>query len=132
MSFSQTTLDRFRNARFQGLTFQPDALGTAGKIPTGIFAVIALRCGQGRILEARFRTFNCVSVIAAADWVCETVTGHPFTNALEITVEGIIEALDGLPPSRQFCARLVHDALRAAVKQAQAQTQAQKGEPCPP
>lgn len=120
MGFSQTTLERFRNARFQGLTFEPDALGTAGKIPVGIFAVIALRCGQGRILEARFRTFNCVSVIAAADWVCETVAGKAPESALElITVERIIEALDGLPASRHFCARLVYDALRAAVGQAQ-------------
>lgn len=119
MRFSNTTLARFRQVRFQGFEARPQALGLSGSLESGRFTFIGLFCSQGRISEARFRCFNCISAIAASDWVCETVSGGSLEDALSISVPAILEALEGLPPSRVFCAQLVVDALQAALEQAQ-------------
>jgi nitrogen fixation NifU-like protein len=119
MKFSPAAIERFQKTRRHGLSFKPDALGMGGSFKRAQFVVLGLRCQDGLIQEARFESFNCISVIAAADWVCETIEGQPASTALAITVESILDALDGLPISRHFCAYLTHDALKAAVGQAQ-------------
>ena len=118
MKFSTVTLERFRKVQFQGLSSNCNALGMGGSFQTGRYAVLGLFCQENRIIEARFQSFNCISVIAAADWVCETIQNQPLEASLGITVERILDALDGLPSSRQFCAHLVCDALRSALEQA--------------
>lgn len=119
MRFSEATLERFRTARFQGFVAKPEALGFSGSLESGRFVYLGLFCSQGRIAQARFRCFNCISAIAASDWACETVRGASLENALFVTVPRLLEALGGLPPSRIFCAHLVVDALGAALEQAQ-------------
>lgn len=119
MKFSPVTLERFRKVQFQGLSSSGNVLGMGGSFQTGRFAVLGLLCQENQIVDARFQSFNCISVIAAADWVCETIQNQPLEAALKVTVEGILDALDGLPPSRHFCAHLVCDALKSALEQAQ-------------
>ena len=119
MRFSQATLERFRGARFQGFEAKPEALGFSGSLESGRFVYLGLFCSQGRIREARFRCFNCISAIAASDWVCETVSDSSFEEALAVSVTALLQALEGLPPSRVFCAQLVVEALQAALEQAQ-------------
>jgi NifU-like protein len=117
--FSAITLEHFRNAKFQGLHPQTDVVGMGGSFKTGRFAIIGLTCGDGRIKEARFRSFNCISVIAAANWVCQTLQNQDLKEASALSVEATLTALGGLPKSREFCAHLVHDALKSALEQAQ-------------
>lgn len=118
MKFSAITLEHFRDARFQGLHSQTDVVGMGGSFQTGRFAIIGLTCEQGCIKEARFRSFNCISVIAAANWVCQTLQHQTLEEASNLSVQAILSALGGLPKSREFCAHLVHDALRSALDQA--------------
>ena len=80
--------------------------------------MMGIRCENGIIAEARFRTFNCISAIAAADWVCEQLQGLPLERAPDLSVDAIDSALDGLPSTRLFCAHLVADAIRAALAEA--------------
>jgi NifU-like protein involved in Fe-S cluster formation len=117
--FSEQALKRFRKARFQGLTFEPDAIGLGGRLERGLFVAMALRCQDNRITEARFRSFNCISIIAAADLVCETLEGCSLTGARRLTAESILQALGGLPPSRRFCVGLVHQALQNVLEEAE-------------
>lgn len=119
MKFSPITIERFRSARHQGFDFQPCVLGLAGNIESGIFILLALRCDDNRVIEARFRSFNCISAVAAGDWVCERVAGQSLECAMEIDTDAVDLALGGLPPSRKFCAGLAETALHAALSKAQ-------------
>ncbi len=119
MRFSRTTLERFRNVRYQGFEARPEALGLSGSLESGRFVFIGLYCSQGRISEARFRCFNCISAIVASDWLCETLLGKTRDEALFISTDSVVQALDGLPPSRLFCAQMAVDALRLAICEAQ-------------
>lgn len=73
--FTSATIKRFQNAKFQGLHPQTDVVGMGGSLKTGRFVIIGLICEENRVVEARFRSFNCIPVIAAADWLCEKVKG---------------------------------------------------------
>jgi nitrogen fixation NifU-like protein len=119
MRFSPATIERFQKTRRKGLTFKPHGLGMGGSFEKSQFVLLGLRCQDGQIQEARFESFNCISSIAAADWVCETIECQPVQTALAITVESILEALEGLPTSRLFCARITLGALQTALQQAQ-------------
>ena len=118
MRFSQRALELFRRQLYQGLTFKPDSLGMTGSFGTGRFAVVAIRCDGGRIAEARHETMNCTSAIAAADWACEWARGLCFSEVAMLQTQDVLEALDGLPERREFCSRLVADALLIAAREA--------------
>lgn len=118
MKFSTRTLDLFQRRRYQGLTFEPDVTAMSGSFGTGRFAIIGLTCRNGAVAEARYRTFNCISVIAAADWVCEWAHGRNHGELSKLTTQQVLEALDGLPTSREFCAHLVRTALLQAAAEA--------------
>ena len=119
MRFSPKTIEQFRQARHEGITSRPSVVGLAGNLEGGLFVMLALRCAENRIVEARFRCFNCISAIAAADWVCETIEGQNLALAREISPEEIDIALDRLPTARKFCAQMTSTALRAALDNAE-------------
>lgn len=119
MRFSPATLERFQKTRLKGIDFKPHAMGMGGSFERGQYVVIALRCQDLTVLEARFESFNCISAIAAADLVCQALVGSTAAQALELEVDTITEILGGLPTSRLFCARLAHQAMTVAVAAAQ-------------
>ena len=118
MKFSAKTLELFQRRRYQGFTVEPDVTTMTGSFGTGRFAIIGFTCQDGSVYEARYRTFNCISVIAAADWVCEWAQGRKHDELSRLTTPQVLEALQGLPKSREFCAHLVRDALVRAAAEA--------------
>ena len=53
-------------------------------------------------------------VIDTAD--AELIKGKPVEEALELSNQAVVEALDGLPPQKIHCSVLAEEAVRAAVK----------------
>ena len=64
-----------------------------------------------------FQTFGCGSCIASASVLTEMVESRQLTQCLVISQSDVIEALDGMPPEKQFCARLAVEALHNAISQ---------------
>lgn len=93
----------------------PDAVGLSGSFGSGRFALVSLRCEKHHVVEARHRTMNCVAAIAAAEWVCEWARHRSYREIRLLDIDTIVEALEGLPHSRRFCAQLVRDALVTAA-----------------
>ena len=118
MNFSPRAIELFQRKLYQGLTFEPDATALAGSFGSGRFAMVVLRCEDGLVAEARYRTMNCISAIAAADWACEWAQGRSHQELQKLRTEDILDALDSLPQSRVFCAHLVRDALALAAQEA--------------
>lgn len=76
---------------------------------------IYLRTESGRVAEARFKAYGCVSTIAAGDWVAEWARGKTLVEARGLTAEQIAQALK-LAPLKRHCALLAQDALCAALQ----------------
>uniref|UniRef100_A0A3Q3IQC0 NIF system FeS cluster assembly NifU N-terminal domain-containing protein n=1 Tax=Monopterus albus TaxID=43700 RepID=A0A3Q3IQC0_MONAL len=69
---------------------------------------------QGKIVDARFKTFGCGSAIASSSLVTELVMGKSVDEALLIKNSDIAKELS-LPPVKLHCSMLAEDAIKAAL-----------------
>jgi nitrogen fixation NifU-like protein len=70
---------------------------------------------DGRIEDARFKTYGCGSAIASSSLVTEWVKGRTLDEAATIKNTQIAEELS-LPPVKIHCSILAEDAIKAAVE----------------
>ena len=116
-SYSEKTLDHFRNPRNVGMLEGDDvAVGRVGNPVCGDIMEMYLRIKDDRIVEIKFQTFGCGSAVATSSMTTELVLGMTLDEALAVTRKDVAEALDGLPPIKMHCSNLAADALHEAIK----------------
>uniref|UniRef100_A0A3P8STH2 Iron-sulfur cluster assembly enzyme b n=1 Tax=Amphiprion percula TaxID=161767 RepID=A0A3P8STH2_AMPPE len=69
---------------------------------------------NGKIVDARFKTFGCGSAIASSSLATEWVKGKSVDEALTIKNTDIAKELS-LPPVKLHCSMLAEDAIKAAL-----------------
>ena len=70
---------------------------------------------DGRIEQARFKTFGCGSAIAASSLVTELVTGKSLDEAASVKNTAIAQELN-LPPVKLHCSVLAEEAIEMAIE----------------
>ena len=118
MAYSEKVLDHYENPRNVG-TFDKgdDSVGTGmvGAPACGDVMRLQIKVGSdGRIEDARFKTYGCGSAIASSSLVTEWVKGKTLDEAMTIQNTAIAEEL-ALPPVKIHCSILAEDAIKAAV-----------------
>jgi nitrogen fixation NifU-like protein len=118
MAYSDKVLDHYENPRNVG-SFAKDAddvgTGMVGAPACGDVMKLQIRVGaDGRIEDAKFKTYGCGSAIASSSLVTEWVKGKTLDQALTIKNTHIAEEL-ALPPVKIHCSILAEDAIKAAV-----------------
>jgi nitrogen fixation NifU-like protein len=113
--YNPTVLDHFLNPRNVGDVPQADALGQAGEPNCGDTMRLSLGIKDGRIVDARFRTFGCAAAIASSSMATELIKGRTIEEARHFSNEEVVAALGGLPPAKIQCSVLAGQALRAAL-----------------
>ncbi len=119
MPYSDKVMDHFTNPRNVG-SLDKNALD----VGTGI--VGAPECGDvmklqiqvdsdGRIVDAKFKTFGCGSAIAASSLATEWLKGRTVQQATELRNSDIANELS-LPPVKIHCSVLAEDAVKAAIE----------------
>jgi nitrogen fixation NifU-like protein len=118
MSYSDKVLDHYNNPRNVGSLDK-----NATDVGTGV--VGAPECGdvmklqikvddQGKIVDAKFKTYGCGSAIASSSLATEWLKGTSIDQAEQIKNTQIVEELS-LPPVKIHCSVLAEDAIKAAV-----------------
>lgn len=119
MAYSDKVIDHYNNPRNVG------SLDKSSKdVGTGI--VGAPECGDvmklqiqvdddGKITDARFKTYGCGSAIASSSLATEWLKGSNIKKASRITNTEIVKELS-LPPVKIHCSVLAEDAIKAAIK----------------
>lgn len=115
--YSDKVMDHFQNPRNVGEISDADGVGTVGNAACGDIMKIFIKVDEGRITDARFKTFGCGAAIATSSMITELVKGKTIEEALNITKKQVAEALDGLPPIKMHCSNLAADALKAAINE---------------
>lgn len=115
MEYSAKVMDHFMNPRNVGEIDDASGVGTVGNAKCGDIMKVFLKIEDGKILDAKFKTFGCGAAVATSSMATELVKGKNIEEALKITNKAVMEALDGLPPVKVHCSLLAEEAIHAAL-----------------
>ena len=127
MLYSEKVMDHFRNPRNVGEIADADGVGEVGNAKCGDIMKMYLKIEDGVIVDVKFETFGCGSAIATSSMATELIKGKRVEEALSLTNQAVVEALDGLPAVKVHCSVLAEQAVKAAV----ADYYQRRGVPCP-
>ena len=115
--YSEKVMDHFRNPRNMGKLDDADGIGEVGNAKCGDIMRMYIKVDdEGVITDCKFNTFGCGSAIATSSMATELIIGKPVDEALKLSNQAVVEALDGLPVHKIHCSVLAEQAVRAAVK----------------
>jgi nitrogen fixation NifU-like protein len=127
LRYTDTVMARFNNGQPKngGMIKNADGVGQVGNARCGDIMKIYLSIKNGKITDAKFKTFGCVSAIASTDMACDMIKGKTLDEALQLSNQDVVNALGGLPEIKIHCSVLAKEAIEEAIanyrkKQAQA------------
>lgn len=111
--YTAITIEHFQHPRNIGRLADADRIGRVDDAATDTMIQIYVKLGaSGRVERASFRTFGCSACIAASSIATELLVGRdtpPSGSQLDA-------ALGGLPADKRYCADLVAEAARRALR----------------
>ena len=118
MAYSDKVIDHYERPRNVGTLDSRDTsvgTGLVGAPECGDVMKLQIKVDDdGKIEDAKFKTFGCGSAIAASSLATDWVTGKSISEAEGISNVEIVEELS-LPPVKIHCSVLAEDAIKAAI-----------------
>ena len=121
MAYSDKVIEHYENPRNVG-TFKNEDVdkedvgtGLVGAPACGDVMRLEIRVKDGKIADAKFKTFGCGSAIASSSLATEMIKGMTLDEAALIKNTQIVEELN-LPPVKIHCSVLAEDAIKAAIE----------------
>jgi Fe-S cluster assembly scaffold IscU len=116
--YHKNVIDHYENPRNVGSMDKNDehvGTGLVGAPACGDVMKLQIKVDEnGRIIDAKFKTFGCGSAIASSSLATEWIKGKTLNEAGDITNSQIAKELC-LPPVKLHCSMLAQDAIRAAL-----------------
>lgn len=113
--YSEKVMDHFMNPRNVGEIEGADGVGEVGNPACGDMMRLYLKIEEGRVQDAKFRTFGCGAAIASSSMLTEMIKGKSVDEARAITNQHVADALDGLPAVKIHCSVMAEQAVKSAL-----------------
>lgn len=120
--YNKTVMDHFINPRNLGEVENPDGVGEVGAAACGDIVKLTIKVEDGKITDARFKTFGCGSAIAASSIATELIKGKTIEEASRITNSTVMDNLGGEDywkanmPQKIHCSVLCEEAIAAVLE----------------
>lgn len=118
--YSKKVLDHFFHPRNMGELKDANGVATVGNPVCGdvmrMFLKIEKKEGKDYVKDAKFQTLGCGAAIATSSIATEMIKGKPLEEAEKLTNKAVMEALDGLPPTKIHCSVLAEEAVKKAIE----------------
>ncbi|SVB43315.1 uncharacterized protein METZ01_LOCUS196169 [marine metagenome] len=118
MAYSKKVIEHYEKPRNIGsLDSGSNDVGTGlvGAPECGDVMKLQIKVDEGKIVDAKFKTFGCGSAIASSSLATEWIKGKTIDEANTIKNVEIVEELS-LPPVKIHCSVLAEDAIKSAIQ----------------
>ncbi|MDA7845311.1 Fe-S cluster assembly scaffold IscU [Rickettsiales bacterium] len=118
MSYSKKVIDHYESPKNVGSLDRNNknvGSGTVGAPACGDVMKLDIEIENGKIVDAKFKTFGCGSAIAASSLATQIIKGKNYKDALKVKNTDIAEELE-LPPVKLHCSILAEEAIKSAIK----------------
>lgn len=115
MIFSDKVMEHFMTPQNCRTMPDADAEGSYGDPSCGDFLIVFIKVQSNHISDISYLVYGCSASIATSSMTSVLAKGKSLIDALKISEEDIIEALDGLPEHKIHCSNLGVSALRDAI-----------------
>jgi len=116
--YHKNVIDHYENPRNVGSLDKKDkdvGTGLVGAPACGDVMKLQIKVDDdGKIVDAKFKTFGCGSAIASSSLATEWIKGKSVDDAVKIKNTDIAKELC-LPPVKLHCSMLAEDAIKAAL-----------------
>ena len=127
--YHENVVEHYENPRNVGSMDKKDisvGTGLVGAPACGDVMKLQIKVDEnGKIIDAKFKTFGCGSAIASSSLATEWVKGKTIDEAGKLKNTDIAKELR-LPPVKLHCSMLAEDAIKAALADYKVKQQQQK------